>query len=168
MPSLKTTSPPVQGRATCQPTDRNPLCQAIVDGRSVLAASLRLVGDGSHRRAVRTGGRFTIALGAEPTTLDPQLVDDGSERAVNDNIYETLVARTPKGELVPGLADGMPMQSGADAWRFKLRPGIKFSNGEPFNADAVVYSVKRIIDPKFDSNKFPISQRSPMPGRSTT
>ena len=29
---------------------------------------------------------ITIALGAEPTTLDPQLADDGSERAVNDNI----------------------------------------------------------------------------------
>ena len=95
----------------------------------------------------------TIALGAEPTTLDPQLADDGSERAVNDNIYETLVARTPNGELVPGLADGMPVQSGADAWRFKLRPGIKFSNGEPFNADAVVYSVKRIIEPKYNSQQ---------------
>jgi peptide/nickel transport system substrate-binding protein len=103
--------------------------------------------------AQSTAADVTIALGAEPTTLDPQLADDGSERAVNDNIYETLVARTPKGELVPGLADGMPVQSGADAWRFKLRPGIKFSNGEPFNADAVVYSVKRIIEPKYNSQQ---------------
>jgi peptide/nickel transport system substrate-binding protein len=96
---------------------------------------------------------ITIALGSEPTTLDPQVSEDGSERAVNDNIYETLVARTPKGELTPGLADGMPVQSGPDAWRFKLRPGIKFSNGEPFDADAVVYSVKRIVDPKFNSQQ---------------
>jgi peptide/nickel transport system substrate-binding protein len=105
---------------------------------------------GTHRALC---AEITIALGSEPTTLDPQLVDDGSERAVNDNIYETLMARTPKGELVPGLADGMPVQSGADAWRFKLRPGIKFSNGEPFDADAVVASVKRIVDPKFNSQQ---------------
>jgi peptide/nickel transport system substrate-binding protein len=96
---------------------------------------------------------ITIALGSEPTTLDPQVSDDGSERAINDNVYETLVARSLKGELVPGLAEGMPVQSGTDSWRFKLRPGIKFTNGEPFNADAVVYSVKRIVDPKFNSQQ---------------
>ena len=96
---------------------------------------------------------ITIAVGSEPTTLDPQLVDDGSERAVNDNIYETLMARTPGGELVPGLAESTPTQSAANAWRFKLRPGIKFTNGEPFNADAVVFSVKRIVDPKFGSKQ---------------
>jgi peptide/nickel transport system substrate-binding protein len=96
---------------------------------------------------------ITIGLGAEPTTLDPQLADDGSERAINDNIYETLLARTPKGDLVPGLAEAMPVQSGADAWRFKLRPGIRFSNGEPLNADAVAHSIKRIIDPKYNSQQ---------------
>jgi peptide/nickel transport system substrate-binding protein len=96
---------------------------------------------------------ITVALGAEPTTLDPQLADDGSERAINDNIYETLLARTPKGDLIPALAEGMPAQSAPDAWRFKLRPGIKFSNGEPLNADAVAYSIKRIIDPKYNSQQ---------------
>ena len=40
-----------------------------------------------------------IALGSEPTTLDPQLREDGGERAVNDNIYETLMVRTPDGKL---------------------------------------------------------------------
>ena len=71
--------------------------------------------------------RITVALGSEPTTLDPQLADDGSERAINDNIYETLLARTPKGDLIPALAESTPAQSAPDAWRFKLRPGIKFS-----------------------------------------
>ena len=47
----------------------------------------------------------TIALGSEPTTLDPQIREDGGERAVNDNVYETLMARTPQGDLEPGLAD---------------------------------------------------------------
>jgi peptide/nickel transport system substrate-binding protein len=96
---------------------------------------------------------ITISLGSEPTTLDPQLVDDGGERAINDNIYETLMVRTPKGELIPGLAEAAPVQSAPDAWRFKLRPGVKFTNGEPFNADAVVFSIKRIIEPKFNSQQ---------------
>jgi peptide/nickel transport system substrate-binding protein len=116
-----------------------------------LCAALLMVGFVGAQPA--RSAEITIALGSEPTTLDPQLVDDGSERAVNDNIYETLMARTPKGELVPGLAESAPTRSGEDAWRFRLRPGIKFTNGEPFDADAVVYSVKRIIDPKYNSQQ---------------
>ena len=95
----------------------------------------------------------TIALGSEPTTLDPQLREDGGERAVNDNIYETLMMRTPDGDLVPGLAAGTPRLIDPQTWEVKLRPGIKFHNGEPFDADAVVFSVKRIIDPQFNSEQ---------------
>ena len=95
----------------------------------------------------------TIALGSEPTTLDPQIREDGGERAVNDNIYETLMARTPQGNLVPGLAAEIPTLLDPETWEVKLRPGISFHNGEPFNADAVVFSVKRIIDPEFNSEQ---------------
>ena len=91
---------------------------------------------------------ITIAIGSEPSTLDPQLRDDGGERQVNDNIYETLMARTPEGELVPGLAAEAPKQVDDLTWEFKLREGVTFHNGEPFNADAVVASVERVIDPK--------------------
>jgi peptide/nickel transport system substrate-binding protein len=95
----------------------------------------------------------TIALGSEPTTLDPQLREDGGERAVNDNIYETLMVRTPDGKLAAGLAAAPPKLVDPQTWEVKLRPGIKFHNGEPFNADAAVYSIKRIIDPKFNSEQ---------------
>jgi peptide/nickel transport system substrate-binding protein len=104
--------------------------------------------------AARAGAQeVTIALGSEPTTLDPQLREDGGERAVNDNIYETLMARTPQGKLVPQLAAEPPALINPTTWEVKLRPGIKFHNGEPFNADAVVFSVKRIINPQFNSEQ---------------
>jgi peptide/nickel transport system substrate-binding protein len=96
---------------------------------------------------------ITIALGSEPTTLDPQLREDGGERAVNDNIYETLMARKPDGTLVPGLALSVPELMDQTTWEVKLRKGIKFHNGEIFNADAVVFSIQRIIDPKFNSEQ---------------
>ena len=94
-----------------------------------------------------SAAEITIAIGSEPSTLDPQIRDDGNERAVNDNIYETLMAREPDGTLVPGLAAEAPVQKDATTWEFKLRPDITFSNGEPFNADSVVRSVTRMIDP---------------------
>jgi peptide/nickel transport system substrate-binding protein len=91
------------------------------------------------------GSEITIALGSEPTSLDPQAVDDGGERAINDNIYETLLARSPEGELEPGLASELPEQQDETTWRFTLREDVTFHNGEPFNADSVVASVERMI-----------------------
>ena len=96
---------------------------------------------------------LTIALGSEPTTLDPQLREDGGERAVSDNVYETLMARTPEGDLVPGLAAEMPTQVDDVTWEFKLREGITFHNGEPFDADSVVHSLERITDEDFASEQ---------------
>lgn len=96
---------------------------------------------------------ITIAIGSEPSTLDPQARDDGGERAINDNVYETLMARTADGQLVPGLAASAPVQIDATTWEFKLRPGITFHNGEPFNADSVVRSIERIIAPDLKSEQ---------------
>ncbi|RDE08877.1 ABC transporter substrate-binding protein [Pelagibacterium lacus] len=96
---------------------------------------------------------ITIAIGSEPSTLDPHLRDDGGERQVNDNIYETLMARTPDAELVPGLAAAEPTQVDETTWEIKLREGITFHNGEPFNADSVVASVERMIDPATNSEQ---------------
>jgi peptide/nickel transport system substrate-binding protein len=96
----------------------------------------------------------TIALGQEPSTLDPQLVDSGFERAVNDNIYETLLTRTVEGELsADGLAEAMPEQLNAKTWQFTLRDGITWHNGDPFTSEDVVASVERIINPDFASEQ---------------
>ncbi len=91
------------------------------------------------------GASITIALGSEPTSLDPHVVDDGGERAINDNIYETLLTRDAGGELGPGLATELPTQVDDTTWRFTLRDGVTFHDGTPFTADAVVASVDRII-----------------------
>ncbi len=96
---------------------------------------------------------ITIALGSEPTTLDPQIREDGGERAVNDNIYDTVLTRSPKGDLIPSLAVEMPTLVDSNTWQVKLRPGITFHNGEPMNAGAVVFSIKRVIDPAFNSEQ---------------
>ena len=99
-------------------------------------------------------GSVAYAIGADPTTLDPQITDDGNERAVNDNVYETLVWRNGKtSALEPLLATSWELK-GDTTWEFKLRPNVKFTNGAAMNADAVVASVKRIIDPALKSPQF--------------
>lgn len=99
------------------------------------------------------GGELTIALGSEPTTLDPQIREDGGERAVNDNVYETLLVRDKEGELQPLLAEEMPEQVDDTTWEVKVREGIEFHNGEPLDAAAVAASYERIIDPDLASEQ---------------
>jgi len=119
--------------------------------KSVLAAAVFAAGSLVAHSVLAQS--ITIAIGSEPSTLDPQLRDDGGERQVNDNIYETLLARTPEGEMVPSLAAEMPKQVDDLTWEFKLREGVSFHNGEAFNADAVVYSLERVIDPENNSEQ---------------
>jgi peptide/nickel transport system substrate-binding protein len=102
---------------------------------------------------VAPAGKVTIGIGGEPSTLDPQSAEDGNERAVNDNIYETLLVRQPSDmQIAPGLAEKFE-QKDLTTWRFTLRKGIKFHNGEDFNADSVVTSITRILDPAFKSEQ---------------
>jgi peptide/nickel transport system substrate-binding protein len=99
------------------------------------------------------GASITIAIGAEPVSLDPQASDDGAERAVGDNIYEALLFRDANGELEPGLAASLPTQVDDVTWEVELREGVEFHDGTPFGADDVVASVERILDPDFNSEQ---------------
>src|SRR5687767_1161165 len=109
------------------------------------AAGTGTIAGASQPATVVEDAEITIALGSEPTSLDPHLVDDGGERAINDNIYETLLTRTPDGELAPGLATDLPTQIDDTTWEFTLREGVTFHNGEPFNADSVVATINRMV-----------------------
>lgn len=99
-----------------------------------------------------TATEITMAIGGDPTTLDPQAADDGNERAVNDNIYETLLTRDQDMNIVPLLAESYE-EVDDTTWRLHLRKDITFTNGEPLNADAVAFSVERIIDPDYNSEQ---------------
>ena len=96
-------------------------------------------------------GEIVIAIGTEPPNLDPQLRNDGGERAVNDNVYEALLARDAAGTLVPHLAAELPTLVDDDTWEVVLREGITFSNGEVLDAEAVAASFRRLIDPATES-----------------
>jgi peptide/nickel transport system substrate-binding protein len=93
----------------------------------------------------------TIAIGSDPVSLDPQARDDSNGHVVRAQIFESLTDRRNDMSLGPGLAETSE-QVGPTTWRFKLRQGVEFQNGEPFDAAAAVYSIERIIDPDFDKS----------------
>jgi peptide/nickel transport system substrate-binding protein len=138
--------------------DRMKLRKSVVAVAAALMTMASACGGGGSEGADpadadTVGGSIVIAIGAEPTTLDPQARDDGAERAIGDNVYETLVSRTADGELEPGLAAAMPEQVDDTTWEVVLREGVEFHDGEAFGSDDVVASVERILDPKLNSEQ---------------
>ncbi|WP_088279270.1 ABC transporter substrate-binding protein [Ideonella sp. A 288] len=85
---------------------------------------------------------FRWASQGDPQTMDPHSQNEGLTNSMNQQVYERLVARNRKLELVPALATEWQQVSPL-LWRFKLRAGVKFHDGAPFTADDVVFSVKR-------------------------
>jgi peptide/nickel transport system substrate-binding protein len=64
------------------------------------------------------------------------------------NIFDTLLERDAELKMQPALAREMPRLVSPTVWEFKLRPGMKFHNGERVDAEAVKFSLERLVDPK--------------------
>ncbi|MCQ9618083.1 ABC transporter substrate-binding protein [Paenalcaligenes niemegkensis] len=84
-----------------------------------------------------------IALASEPTAIDPYYHQTTPNEALVYHIFEPLVRMSPDMELEPALAESWEAV-GETTWEFKLNPKARFSNGEPFTANDVIYSFCRI------------------------
>ena len=89
-----------------------------------------------------------IAQGVDPTTLDPMNHQETPAGNICRNIFDTLLERDAELKMQPALAREMPKLVAPTVWEFKLRPGMKFHNGEPVDAEAVKFSLERLVDPK--------------------
>ncbi len=97
----------------------------------------------------QTGG--TLSVATEPGTIrDPALASARSDILLNQQIYDWLVEVGDNNQLLPSLATAWDSPDGK-VWTFTLRSGVAFSNGQPFTADDVVYTFKRLQDPKVGS-----------------
>jgi peptide/nickel transport system substrate-binding protein len=91
-------------------------------------------------------GRVVVAVPSEPTTFDAHVFSDQPTYNVILNVFDTLVERGPDMQLRPLLAESYRLIDDS-TWQFKLRKGIQFTNGEPFNAQVVKWNVERMLDP---------------------
>lgn len=80
--------------------------------------------------------KLTVGYGTEPGTLDPQIMQGVNEASILDNIMEGLFALDRNNVPQPRLAESY-QQIDDLTWQFNIRQGIKFTNGEPLNANCV-------------------------------
>jgi peptide/nickel transport system substrate-binding protein len=86
---------------------------------------------------------FRYATTGDILGLDPHNNNEGPTNAMKDNIYGRLLHRLPDLSLEPDLATEWELADDGVTWRFKLREGVTFHNGNRFAADDVVYSFER-------------------------
>jgi peptide/nickel transport system substrate-binding protein len=87
---------------------------------------------------------LTIGRPTSPATFDPGFLKEPA--TLVDNVFDTLILRDADMKLVPGLALSWAAVDDT-TWEVKLRPNVKFHNGEPFTAEAVKFTFDRVIDP---------------------
>lgn len=78
-------------------------------------------------------------------TLDPYGINETTTLGLQGNVYEGLTKRDKDLKIVPGLAERWETSADGLTWRFHLRRGVKFHNGNDFNADDVVFSAQRVV-----------------------
>ena len=96
----------------------------------------------------------------DPLTMDPHSQNELLTNNLNGQVYESLVNRDRRLEIVPVLATSW-QQSGPLRWRFKLRANVKFHDGAPFTADDVVFSVLRARDSASDIRTYALALGEP-------
>jgi peptide/nickel transport system substrate-binding protein len=102
----------------------------------------------------QSASTLVVGLVAEPVALDPAQVTDLNSNRVGRRVVETLVAFADEStQIVPGLAESWTISKDGLTYTFKLRKGIAFHDGTPFNAAAVKFSIERQISPEHPANK---------------
>jgi peptide/nickel transport system substrate-binding protein len=84
---------------------------------------------------------ITVLQAVDFTTFDPNTPGSQPNTNILHNVIETLVERD---RTTPLLAESWELLDDV-TWQFKLREGVSFTNGEPFNAEAVKFSIERIM-----------------------
>jgi peptide/nickel transport system substrate-binding protein len=98
--------------------------------------------------SVREKDTIYLHMSAEPGTLNPLIATDAYESEINKYVYETLLDRDKNTlDLVPQLAESWIISPDKLSFTFRIRKGVRWSDGVELTSDDVVYSYKTIMDP---------------------
>ena len=96
--------------------------------------------------------KITFQMGGEPECMDPTLNDYSSGSYALQSLFRGLYKYAEDGSLVPAMAESYEVSEDGCTYTFKLREGLKWSDGSPLTAHDFEYSWKRTLDPDVGSD----------------
>jgi peptide/nickel transport system substrate-binding protein len=130
-------------------------------GAGGVALALALAMGAAPSFADAPPGVLVVGQVAEPKSLDPQVDTAANDFRILVNLFDGLVQFKPGTlEVEPALAKSWTISDDGLVYTFKLREGVKFQDGTPFDADAVKFTFDRMLDkanPYYDTGPFPLS-----------
>ena len=108
--------------------------------------------------------KLTVDLVNEPSSLDPHVQWNPDSYYVYRNIFDNLITRDDKGDIVPQVATSWKYLSDTEI-EFTLRDDVTFHDGQKLTAEDVAFSVQRITDPNSPARSSASSTRSSRPRR---
>lgn len=119
---------------------------------AALALAFLLMSGISHAQAPQRGGTLNASMDLQPRSLDPIMGDaPTSDRYLLLQIYEALLRFDAQGKLEPALAESWTFEQGGKAILFRLRSGVRFHDGTPFDEAAAVWNLRRALDPRINA-----------------
>jgi len=110
-------------------------------------------GGSTDSASPQDGGTLTYATGdAEPTCLDPHVGGNYPQALISTQYLEPLVGRAADGTILPWLARDWQVSDDGLTWDFTLADGVTFTDGTPFDADAVRVNIEHLQDPDTGSS----------------
>lgn len=116
--------------------------------RAVLGSLILALALAGPTPAAAEPGVLRVGLPSVPTVLDPAAAVDGPISLISRQVFDTLVRYTEGGsDVEPGLAVQWSVSKDGLAWRFHLRPGVRFHDGTGLTSQHVVDSLARLVQP---------------------
>jgi peptide/nickel transport system substrate-binding protein len=91
------------------------------------------------------GGTLTAAISSDPGILNPATTTSGAVHEASEILYNGLVSVNQDLEPVPELAESWEVEDGGATYRFTLRDGVKWHDGEPFTSGDVKFSFEKVL-----------------------
>lgn len=101
----------------------------------------------------RSGGVLRYGLTLPVSGIDPHIHANSELGIALSSVYDTLVVQDKDGSFHPSLAESWTVSPDGRTYTFKLRHDVAFHDGTPFNAQAVVRNLQRVVDPSTKSQK---------------
>lgn len=120
----------------------------ILTRRTALASGLSLAAlAGCSGRREAPDGLLLVAIANPPDSLDPAIGQFAASALLYKQLFTPLTDYADDLSVSPGLAESWDSPDDGQTWRFRIRDGLRWSDGAPLTAEDVVWSVQRILDP---------------------